>query len=124
MSDTEPKNETSQINTSVAENPVVTPAVDPNPPIDTPVVQVEPLGLNGTTANLLKLEDMFDCSIEKLSEKISNRLGDLVKMASCLSTKNVEQICQWIDKYGVQALLNEFELCMKQIQEKKASAVR
>ncbi|MDD4410831.1 MAG: hypothetical protein PHE32_03960 [Candidatus Shapirobacteria bacterium] len=123
MSDENQTPKVAPVNTSVAENPnlVVTPAENI---VNAPVVQVEPLGLNGTTANLLKLEDMFDCSIEKLSEKIGNRLGDLVKMASCLSTKNVEEICQWIDKYGVQALLNEFKICMEEIQKKKVSAVR
>jgi hypothetical protein len=69
-----------------------------------------------------KIEEEFNCSIEKLS--IKDRLGDLVKMASCLSDKTIPEICDWIDKYGVGALTDEFQLCLAKINEKKAQAVR
>lgn len=91
-------------------------------PVNTPKTQVEPLGLTASTIHLLKLEEEFNCSIEKLSVK--ERLGDLVKMASCLSDKTIPEICDWIDKYGVEALTEEFTTCLAKINEKKAQAVR
>lgn len=96
--------------------------VAPVTPITTaPTVQVEPLGMSASTIHLLKLEEEFNCSIEKLTVK--DRLGDMVKMASCLSEKTIPEICDWIDKYGVLALTEEFNVCLGKLKEKKVQAV-
>lgn len=94
--------------------------VETKPAVTVPVSdkkEVPVLGMKLNTAGLIRAEDLLGCSLQDAKESMT--LGNMVKIASALSQKTVDEVCVYIDTYGLDEFRSQFEKAFEEFNEKK-----